>query len=179
MVLGAALATAACEASVGDSKDSAQKSSSASPTPAPSPRSDPEAVEKKAVLTTYDRMWAEQTKAYKKANATDTDLDRYAAALALSSVESDLKDLKSKGIIASGEPSHQVSITQLDMAGKVPKARLTDCLDVSHWKLIYAQSGKPVAMPANRLTRYVNEIKAEKWGKQWKILDVTPKQQAC
>lgn len=58
-------------------------------------------------------------------------------------------------------------------------ARLTDCLDVSDWKLIYARSGKPVAMPANRLTRYVNQVKAEKWRKQWKILDVTPEQQAC
>ncbi|MFF9818916.1 hypothetical protein [Streptomyces sp. NPDC014006] len=180
MALGAAVTVGACDSSAGDSKVPAQKSSSAPATYTPSASSaDPEGVEKKAVLQAYDRMWAEQTKAYRKADAAGTDLDTYAAALALSSVKSDLRDLKSKGIIASGEPSHQVSVTQLDMAGEVPKARLTDCLDVSRWKLIYAQSGKPVAMPTNRLTRYVNQIKAEKWGKQWKILDVTPEQQAC
>ncbi|MFG2691606.1 hypothetical protein ACGFWG_36525 [Streptomyces sp. NPDC048405] len=131
------------------------------------------------MLEAYSKMWDEQVKAYRKADPTGTDLDEYAAALALSSTKRDLKDLRSKGIVATGAPTHEVDVTQIDVAAKVPKAELTDCLDTTKWTLIYSKSGKPVEMPEKRLTRYVNRIEAEKWGKQWKILDVTPEQQAC
>jgi hypothetical protein len=131
------------------------------------------------VLEAYSKMWVEQVKAYRKADVTGTDLDEFAAALALSSTKRDLKDLRSKGIVATGAPTHEVDVTQIDVAAKVPKAELTDCLDTAEWTLVYSESGKPVEMPEKRLTRYVNKIEAEKWGEQWKILDVTPEQQAC
>ncbi|MBQ0887831.1 hypothetical protein PV387_30320 [Streptomyces sp. ME02-6987-2C] len=131
------------------------------------------------MLQAYSKMWDEQVKAYRKADLTGTDLAEYAAALALSSTKRDLKDLRSKGIVATGAPTHEVDVTHIDVAAKVPKAELTDCLDTAKWTLVYSKSGKPVEMPEKRLKRYVNRIEAEKWGKQWKILDITPEQQAC
>ena len=43
----------------------------------------PDAAAKAAVLTTYRRMWAEQMKAYQKADARGTELTRYASLDAL------------------------------------------------------------------------------------------------
>ncbi len=175
----AATALTACSSSDSDSKPSAQTSPPVSSPTASTASADPEAAEKKAVLQAYSKMWDEQVKAYRKADATGTNLDEYAAALALSSTKRDLKDLRSKGIVATGAPTHEVDVTQIDVAAKVPKAELTDCLDTAEWTLVYSKSGKPVEMPEKRLTRYLNKIEAEKWGEQWKILDVSPEQQAC
>ncbi|MCG8971412.1 hypothetical protein [Streptomyces sp. CL12-4] len=181
-MLSAALALSACNTSDGKSK-ATDETSSAAPTPtattAPTQSNDPMAAPKAAVLEAYNSFWDEQVKAYAKGDTEGTDFGRYAAALALSSTKRDLKDLRSKGIVATGSPSHNVDVTQIDVTAQVPKARLTDCLDISAWTLIYSESGKSVEMPEKRLTRYVNQIKAEKWGKQWKIVDVTPEQQAC
>ncbi|MFG2312949.1 hypothetical protein ACGFS9_30380 [Streptomyces sp. NPDC048566] len=124
-------------------------------------------------------MWAEQTKAYAKGDVKGTKLSTYAAALALSGTEDDLKDLRSKDIVTTGAPTHKATVTLLDMDKKVPHAKLTDCLDSTGWKFVYRKSGKRVEMPKDRLVRYVTKVEAEKWGKQWKIVDVTPQQHAC
>ncbi|MEU6511008.1 hypothetical protein [Streptomyces sp. NPDC046942] len=178
LALSAAFALSACGSSGGDGKASGKPSAPVS-SPTATASADITAAEKEAVLKAYGSMWVEQVKAYKNADLQGTYLDAYAAGLALASVKTDLRDLKSKGIVATGEPSHKVDVPDINLIDKTPKAKLTDCLDVSKWTLIYRTSGKPVATPANRLTRYMNKIEAEKWGKQWKILDVTPEQQAC
>lgn len=130
-------------------------------------------------MNAYTRMWAEQVKAYAKADPKGTELSRYSAAVALAQTKNDLKDLKSKGIVATGAPGHKVKVTGLKPDKRVPWAGLTDCLDTTGWKFIYRESGKAVPMPANRIKSYVTEIQAEKWGKQWKIVDVKPLQRAC
>ncbi|MFF1400799.1 hypothetical protein ACFVZD_44620 [Streptomyces sp. NPDC058287] len=127
----------------------------------------------------YARMWEEQAKAYAKADPTGTHLSTYSAAINWAETKNDLKDLKSKGIVATGEPGHEVKLTGIKPDKKVPWAGLTDCLDTTDWKFIYSKSGKAVPMPADRLKRYVTEIQAEKWGKQWKIVDVKRLQRAC
>ncbi|WP_316784378.1 hypothetical protein [Streptomyces sasae] len=177
LAASAAFSVAACSSA--NSDDKADDAVPTSVTPSPTASSDPEQAEKEAVLKAYSSMWAAQVAAYAKADPAGTGLDKYASGLALASTKSDLKDLKSKGIIATGTPGHDVDVTRLDLTSKVPKAKLTDCLDTSKWSLIYRTSGKAVAMPTARLTRYVNRIDAEKWGKQWRILNVTPEQQAC
>lgn len=151
-----------------------------SPAASPSAEStDPQAAEKSAVLEAYRRFWAEQVKAYSKASSAGTDLEEYATALALAETESDLKDLRSKGIFATGAPTHDVALDSFQPDRKVPYAKLTDCLDSSEWRFVYGKSGEPVAMPSNRLTRYQTKVEAEKWGKQWKVVTITPSQRAC
>ncbi|MEU8950947.1 hypothetical protein [Streptomyces sp. NPDC048489] len=124
-------------------------------------------------------MWREQAKAYAKGDTKGTEFSRYAAALALSGTEDDLKDLRSKGIVTTGAPTHKTTIDVLEMDKKVPHAKLTDCMDSTRWKFIYRKSGKPVEMPKNRLIRYVTDVEAERWGNQWKIVNATPRQHAC
>ncbi|WP_327591500.1 hypothetical protein [Streptomyces chartreusis] len=153
--------------------------SSASSSPTPSPSTDPQAAEKAAALDAYSRFWAEQVKAYAKGDTKGTDFRRYAGAKALVSTETDLTDLRSKGIVTTGAPAHDAKVDTLDSARKVPSAQLTDCLDSTDWKFVYRKSGKPVAMPENRLIRYETKATAEKWGKQWRIVEVTPQQDAC
>jgi hypothetical protein len=146
---------------------------------ASSARADPQAAGKAAVLDAYKRFWEEQVKAYTKADTAGTDLHQYATALALSRTESDLKDLRAKGIVTTGAPTHDATVNSFQPEKKVPYAKLRDCLDSTDWKFVYRKSNKPVEMPKKRLVRYVTEIEAEKWGKQWKIVDVTPQQRAC
>lgn len=181
-VTGLALLTA-CSDTDGDSDDAASASPSvATSEPAsatPSVSGDPQSAEETAVLKAYAAFWAEQVKAYSKGDTQGTDFAQYAAAEAKSSTEADLKDLRSKGIVTTGAPTHEAEVDRLSSAKQVPSARLTDCLDSADWKFIYSKTRKPVQMPENRLVRYVTKVDAEKWGKQWKIVNVTPQQDAC
>jgi hypothetical protein len=147
---------------------------------APEPESaDPRAAHKHAVLQTYERFWEEQVKAYNQGDVTGTNVAKYAAAQALSATKRDLSELRSQGIVTTGEPAHDTAVEELHPDRKVPYAKLTDCLDSTGWHFVHAKSRKPVDMPTNRLVRYVTEIEAEKWGKQWKIVTVTPQQRTC
>ncbi|MGW3134990.1 hypothetical protein [Streptomyces sp. NPDC001139] len=183
LLISASLAAVtACTSNGGDSGESSTSpsaSASASTADTASASTDPQAAEKQAVLKAYGQFWDEQAKAYAKGDTAGTDFAQYAAAEALSSTEADLKDLRSKGIVTTGAPTHKTAIDSLDAAKRVPRAKLTDCLDSSDWKFIYRGSGKPVQMPKKRLIRYWTKIDAEKWGKQWKIVDITPQQSAC
>ncbi|MGW3819134.1 hypothetical protein [Streptomyces sp. NPDC005046] len=175
------MALSACSSAEEDPGTSAKQPSSASSPvrPSKSPSTDPQAAVRKDVLTAYSAFWREQVKAYAKGDSKGTDLRQYAAAVALSGAEDDLRDLRSKGIVTIGAPSHNAAVDTLEPDKKVPHAKLTDCLDSTDWKFVYRKSGKPVEMPKNRLVRYVTKVEAEKWGTQWKIVDVVPQQRAC
>ncbi|MZE74661.1 hypothetical protein [Streptomyces sp. SID5789] len=183
IALCAAVALTACggDESTDGSATTASAPSQPSKTPSASPSesADPQASQKRAVLQAYNRFWEEQVKAYSRGNVTGTDFAKYAAAQALSATKRDLNELRSQGIVTTGEPTHATSVDKLQADKKVPYAKLTDCLDSTGWKFVYAESQKPVDMPTNRLVRYVTEVEAEKWGNQWKIVTVTPQQRSC
>ncbi|MGW1193239.1 hypothetical protein [Streptomyces sp. NPDC002559] len=161
-------------------KEPSTSPSSSRPSPAAPPTStDPQEAEKAAVLQTYNRFWDEQVKAYAKGDTKGTEFSRYAAALALSSTEDDLKELRSNGIVTTGAPKHDTALDAIETDKKVPQAKLTDCLDSTGWKFQYRSTGKPVPMPTGRLLRYETKVEAERWGKQWKIVNITPQQNAC
>ncbi|WP_331763534.1 hypothetical protein [Streptomyces anthocyanicus] len=183
IALCAAMALTACGG--GESADSPASpstnpsQSSVTPSASASESEDPQAAQKRAVLQAYNRFWEEQVKAYSRGDATGTEVAKYAAAQALSATKQDLSELRSQGIVTTGEPTHATSVDKLQADKKVPYAKLTDCLDSTGWKFVYAESQKPVDMPTNRLVRYVTEVEAEKWGNQWKIVTVTPQQRSC
>ncbi|MEV6758397.1 hypothetical protein [Streptomyces sp. NPDC051214] len=147
--------------------------------PRPSTSIDPETAARSAVLKSYTRMWEEQVKAYASADLKGTALKKYAAASAYSRAKVDVEGLQKQGIFAKGRPGHRMKVTSTDLERKVPRAELTDCVDTSSWKYFYRKSGKPVPLPEGNLSQYVTHVKAEKWGKKWMILELTPTQRAC
>ncbi|MGW2748439.1 hypothetical protein [Streptomyces sp. NPDC001450] len=178
-VIAIALGSLATVTGCGHSSDDAKTPAASTPAPTASPSTSPTADPEDAVKEAYKRYWEEQVKAYAKGDAKGTQLSVYSGALALSKTEDDLKDLRAKGIVTTGAPKHDVEVTSFKPNEKVPQAKLTDCLDTSTWKFLYRDSGKPVEMPKDRLVRYVTKIDAEKWGKQWKVLNVDQQQTAC
>ncbi|MFF1714644.1 hypothetical protein [Streptomyces sp. NPDC058268] len=124
-------------------------------------------------------MWEEQVKAYAAADLKGTDLKKYSVGAALSRAKSDVEGMQKKGIVTKGKPGHKTKVTSTDLERKVPRAELTDCVDTSTWKFVYRKSGKPVPLPEGAMPRYVTKVKAEKWGNQWKFLELTPTQRAC
>ncbi|MFE3124033.1 hypothetical protein ACFXHD_11500 [Streptomyces hydrogenans] len=73
------LALTGCGTADDDAKSSPPTTPAATTTPVPAPSittAGPQAAEKKAVLTVYSAMWAEQMKAYVKADAKGTWLCR-------------------------------------------------------------------------------------------------------
>lgn len=181
-VLGTLTLLTACS-SGGTSEESkpASTPSSSMPKPSvtPSKSVGPEAAGKAAVLQSYDRMWEEQVKAYATADLKGTELKKYAAGAALARAKVDVEGMRKKGIVTKGKPGHKTKVTSTDLKRKVPSAELTDCVDTSTWKFVYRKSGKPVPLPEGAMPRYVTKVKAEKWGKQWMLLELTPTQRAC
>lgn len=173
MLLGATVVTAACDSAAGDGQASAQKSSSASPAPTPTPAtssSDPESAEKAAVLAAYSHMWAEQMKAYAKADAAGTDLEKYATLDALGQFRNDLARMRQAGTVARGELGHSgTKVTSIDLKAKTPQASLSDCMDISKWQTYSVKKKQVLPLPSNQPLRYVATAKAERWNGQWLV----------
>ncbi|MFD4142844.1 hypothetical protein [Streptomyces sp. NPDC058572] len=126
------------------------------------------------MLKAYDSMWAEQMKAYRKADAKGTDLQKYATGKALGKFEVDLARMKQAGTVGTGEVGHEPKVTGLDTSGKLPTATLQDCIDLSGWKAQRAETGEPIPLPSNQPRRYVATATAEKWPGGWMVTDYTP-----
>ncbi|MFD8391046.1 hypothetical protein ACFV2N_18055 [Streptomyces sp. NPDC059680] len=173
LALGAALALSACSSSDGDSKASTKTSAPAS-SPAASTSVDPDATEKVAVLKTYANMWAEQMKAYKKADATGTDLTKYASLDALAKFRLDLAHMKQAGTVGGGEVGHTPKVSSIDLTTKLPKATVTDCIDLTNWKAKQVKTGQVLPLPTNQPKRYIATAKAQRWKGGWMIVDYTP-----
>ncbi|MFD3442523.1 hypothetical protein ACFWU3_34085 [Streptomyces sp. NPDC058685] len=70
------------------------------------PNVDPQMPQKVMVRKTYEAMWAEQMKAYRKANPAGTQLKKYAVLNALSLFEADLAHMRKHGtVIRVTQPS--------------------------------------------------------------------------
>ncbi|MFE2693717.1 hypothetical protein [Streptomyces mirabilis] len=178
--LCAVLGVSACSSSNDNDGATAATSSPAASTPAPSTSSaDPQTVAKQQVLETFQHYWDAKAAAYAKASISGTKLASYAKGNALGLAQSDIKNLKTVGQVFKGEPRHDPQVTSLDLEKKVPLAKITDCIDVSTWKLIDAKTHNEVELPKERRTKYVSNVTAERWGKQWVILEVKPEDRAC
>ncbi|MEU5930047.1 hypothetical protein ABZ817_42200 [Streptomyces antimycoticus] len=180
IAVGVVLLVTSCSGD--DKEESKQSSTPAASIPEPSKSSapsDPQAADKRDVLAAYRAYWSEQVKAYSKANVEATDLDKYASADALGRARSDVLSLQKAGVVAKGAPVNHPEVSDLDMDRQVPRATVTDCLDVSKWTRVKKKTGETVASPKGQLKKYTATINTEKWGKQWMILKVTPKPRSC
>ncbi|MEV5880659.1 hypothetical protein AB0L75_42110 [Streptomyces sp. NPDC052101] len=182
LALGAALTLAACGSSNnngGARKASPSASASSPASNTASASADPESAAKQDVISAYKHYWDEEVIAYSKASMDGTDLKKYANGNALGLVKSDLLNLKKAGQVTEGKPHIDPKVTSLDLQKKVPSAQITDCVDVSPWKVLDAKTKSVVALPTNRRTKYVSIVSAERWGKQWVMLQVNPEDRAC
>ncbi|MFI6055655.1 hypothetical protein ACIBCO_36925 [Streptomyces violascens] len=150
--------------------------STASPSSAAPASASPEDAAKAAVLASYNAMWVEQMKAYHKADASGTDLEKYATLDALGKVRIDLARMKERGTVIRGDMGHQVTVTKLDLSAKTPTAAMTDCVDLSHWQTWDTKANKPIPLPSAQPMHYLAQVKAERWdGGKWMITDFTTK----
>lgn len=182
VVFGVALSASSCSSDDGKTDEGKQPSKSAAPTAESSPSStsaDPQAADKNDLLGSYGHFWEEQTAAYAKASSKGTKLTRYATGDALARAESDLMTMRKAGNVLTGRPVSHPKVTGLDMDRKVPSGTILDCLDVSAWKAKNRKTGEQPSAPKGTRKRYVAEVKAEKWGKRWMILSVTPQNRGC
>ncbi|MBC9729315.1 hypothetical protein [Streptomyces sp. TRM68367] len=173
----AALSLTACG---GDKDDEAksptlQNSSSAST----SPSADPKEAASRALLADYQRYWDETELAYAKSSLDGTELDKYAVGTALAATKQDLKAMKNAGQVAEGKVTLSPKVQTMDLTGKIPSATLRDCVDITGWKLVDADTHKEIKLPKERLTRYISIAKAEKWGNRWVMLSTTPENTSC
>ncbi|MFI1768962.1 hypothetical protein ACH41H_43990 [Streptomyces sp. NPDC020800] len=174
-------ALSGCGSSDGHSQDKASENPTASAVPSSTgpASSDPETAAKQDLLSTYQRYWDEKAAAYSKASMAGTELATYAKGNALGLAQSDLKNLKTMGQVTEGKPRIHPQVTSLDLQKKVPLGKISDCVDVSTWKILNAKTRSEVALPKDRRTKYVSKVRAEKWGKQWVILEIKPEDRAC
>ncbi|MFF3531501.1 hypothetical protein ACFYX5_33025 [Streptomyces rubiginosohelvolus] len=143
--------------------------------PAASASADPDAEEKKAVLASYTAMWTERMKAYRKAEAKGTDLEKYVTAEALGQFRNDLDRMRTTGTVVRGDLAHDdTKVTALDMDAQTPTATVQDCMDISKWQTYSTKENQVLPMPSNQPLRYVATAEAQKWEDGWIITTFTP-----
>lgn len=171
-----ALALTGCGGGGDSAKPSAAPPAPSGSAPAASASpADPDAGEKRAVLASYTAMWTEQMKAYRKADAKGTDLERYVTAEALGQFRNDLDRMKQAGTVVRGDLAHHgTEVTALDMDAQTPTATVQDCMDISKWQTYSVKKGQVLPMPTEQPLRYVATATAQKWEDGWIITTFTP-----
>ncbi|MGW1894177.1 hypothetical protein ACWCP6_28610 [Streptomyces sp. NPDC002004] len=119
-------------------------------------------------------MSAEQMKAYRKASAKGTEVEKYATAEALGQIRNDLARMKEAGTVVRGEIRHHAKVTGLDMEATTPKATLADCVDLSKYQTYDIKARKVIPLPSAQPLRYVMTAKAERWHGRWMVTSLNP-----
>ncbi|WJV51664.1 hypothetical protein [Streptomyces flavofungini] len=167
------LLTACSDSSNGTA--STKPSRTATPSKAPNtPTAEPRNPDKKAALAVYDSFLREQAKAYRKASAKGTDLDKYASLDALSKVELDLASMKKAGTVVRGELGHDPA-AELDEKAETPTATIKDCIDLSKYRMYDTKAKKVKPLPSEQPLKYITTAKVERWdGGRWMVTDINP-----
>lgn len=170
LTLVAVLATSGC---TGDS--SATPTASSTPTSSPpsisptvSPTPDPEAKASAAAIDAYYAFWAAQVRSQANPRKRqDPNLAKYGVDKALANAQATLLLYRQNGIEMRGKPAHDAKVTAVDL-GPPPTVSITDCLDSTHWKPVYAATGKSALAPGQSL-RVVVDSTATLYNGRWVI----------
>ncbi|MFJ3438878.1 hypothetical protein ACIPMU_35740 [Streptomyces cyaneofuscatus] len=168
------LALTGCGGGDDGAKPSAAPPAASSPAPSLSASVDPQTAEKRAVLASYTAMATEQMKAYRKADAKGTDLEKYATTEALGQIRNDLANMKAAGTVVRGELGHDAEVTALDMEAQTPTATLSDCVDLSGYETYDVKAKKVIPLPTQQPLRYVMTATAQRWDGRWMVTDIDP-----
>ncbi|MFI5831981.1 hypothetical protein ACIA6C_32800 [Streptomyces sp. NPDC051578] len=91
----------------------------------------------------------------------------YASKDALNQTLTDIANMQRTGTAMKGTPGHRAEVTALNLAGQPPTAKISDCFDLSTWKLIDRATGQVKPFPTQQPLRYITEFDAELQGGQW------------
>ncbi|MEW1639811.1 hypothetical protein AB0469_37840 [Streptomyces sp. NPDC093801] len=181
-VAAVAALAAGCTSGSKNDKNAATSPSvspSSAPTASPSAPADPEAADKAEVQAAYTRYWDVLATAYAKSDPQGTELNKVTTGNALVQTEQELASLRKGGYVVTGQPKHSNTVVSFKPDTKLKTAVITDCMDVSQWKPVSKDSGKPADLPTTRLQRYITTVTAEKWPSGWMVLEEKPEGQAC
>ncbi|MCX4546903.1 hypothetical protein [Streptomyces sp. NBC_01565] len=167
----AAALTAAALLTACSKNDKAANPSPVSPSPSASPTlsADPQAAEKAKVLAAYNGFWNESVKAYEAGSEKGTKLVNYASKDALNQTLTDIASMQRAGTAMKGTPGHRAEVSALNMSGARPSAMISDCFDLSTWKIIDRASGQVKPFPTEQPMRYITEFDAELQGGHWML----------
>ncbi|MEV8037856.1 hypothetical protein [Streptomyces sp. NPDC086182] len=178
----AVVALSACSSSSGDdnAKSTPSTTSAAAETQTSTPKSkSPDETAGDELLAAYNGYLDEIIKSYSQADVGGTHVKRFATGAALVTVQSQTKAMAEAGQVTTGRPASTPKVTMIDLKRQVPRATITDCMDVSQWKVVDRTTKKEVELPKERLTKYIDVISLEKWGRQWIVLKETPQERKC
>ncbi|MGW5342913.1 hypothetical protein [Streptomyces sp. NPDC004050] len=186
-LLTAATMTAALSVLVASCTTGTKDDKAVSPSPSNSPvlsasatpPTDPLEADKAEVRTAYDRYWGVLTKAYAKADSTGTALKDVASGSAYAQNEGDLASLREAGQVMTGKAQHSNTVVEFKDGQKLKTASITDCVDVTQWKPVEKATGNGVALPPQRLQRYVTTLTAERWPSGWVVIEEKIQGRAC
>ncbi|MGW4784865.1 hypothetical protein [Streptomyces sp. NPDC004230] len=173
LALGAVIILTACSSSDGKN-EAVGESPSASSRPTGPASVDPEQVAKDEVIARYRTYWKEMQRVYAHASVEGTDIEMYAASAALVRTKSDSERMRKNGRVITGTVSVNGPTAIVHLDRKVPNATITSCLDVSQWKVIAKDTGKPAQLPSTRLTKYITVATLERWDDEWKVIRDEP-----
>ena len=141
--------------------------SAAASTPAgPSTTVDP--ATEKAVLAAYRGYWAERVKAQgAPSQGVPEALDTYAVDKAAADVVSSVALFAAQGIEVRGEPVLSPTVTSVT-DGDPAMASITDCVDSTDWRPVFAATGESALAPGQP-TRVVVESTASTYAGRWVI----------
>ncbi|MFF4371493.1 hypothetical protein [Streptomyces sp. NPDC001594] len=130
---------------------------------------DPQAEAKTKILATYSAFWAESVKAYEAGTEQGTKLVDYAAKDALNQTLTDIANMQRAGTTMKGAPGHRPEVSAVNLSGGQPTATISDCFDLSTWKIIDRSSGQVRPFPTEQPMHYITVFDAELQGGRWML----------
>lgn len=170
VALAVMTASACSGAPTSESAPSADAStSSTGPSATPGSASpDPTQKATDAVLTSYDEFWAAQVNSQASPQKRpDPGLARYSIDKALADAQATIFLFRKNGIEMRGHPTHEVEVTSLTLSDP-PIASISDCLDSTEWRPVYAATGKSARAPGQS-PRVIVESTATVYDGRWVI----------
>ncbi|WP_405759606.1 hypothetical protein [Streptomyces sp. NBC_00073] len=177
--LALAAGSAAVAVLAGCTSGPAEKKPVATTSASPSASADPQAAVKAEVAAVYRSYWDAQVKAFAKADVRDTGLEKYAFDSAYADALADVAGMKVRGDVMTGAPVLTPQVTAINLDQEPKKASITDCLDVTNWKVVDAKTGAERPLPAERLKRSVTNFEARTVGGKWMITSAEPQDRSC
>ncbi|MBB1258311.1 hypothetical protein [Streptomyces alkaliterrae] len=184
-----ALSTITALSACGSNNDaSSEKAGSETPTVSTPPSPDPEpsetetlSADETAALKGYRAAWAARVDAYSKGSSKGTAAEETHALRALAEIEYDLKSMRKLGRVTTGKPDLQPEVTSVEREKHYRAvATITDCVDISGWRLVDKTTREPVILPKERLMRFVSVVTVEEWGNdRWVVTKVDNKARKC
>lgn len=177
--LALAAGSAAVAVLAGCTSGSAEKKPSTTASSSPSASADPQAAAKAEVAAVYRSYWDAQIAAFAKADVRDTGLEKYAFDQAYGKTLADVVTMKVNGSVMTGKPQITPEVTAVSLDQDPKKASISDCVDVTNWKVVDPNTGKEFPLPPERLKRFVTTFEARTVGGEWKIVSVEQQDRAC